>query len=207
VLKHGLPNSRTLLPLMHAGIALALLCYLYLPTWSEVRRRDVAEQQYIEAEGRAGRWPPSTRVGFEPCYFGTPRQITAMLPANLPAVLLTGFLVVPSNTRDHLLEGAPGRTLPSTRMLLYMVLFAAVVALQWYLMARLTSTPRTSPVWRRIVYIAPIACVPLGLALRGKWADLFRIGTLPFWVFLLTGTLLQYWRKRPKARVLDAGSH
>jgi hypothetical protein len=120
-----------------------------------------------------------------------------MFPANLPAVLVAGVLVIPSNTRDRLLEYAPGRILPSTRMLIFIGLFAVVVALQWYVIARLTSTPRTSRLWRRIVYIAPIACIPLGLVLPGLWADLFRLASLLFWVFMLAGTVLQYRRKRP----------
>jgi hypothetical protein len=57
------------------------------------------------------------------------------------------------------------------------------------------TTPRTSRLWRRIVFIAPIVCIPLGLVLREKWVDLFRLASLPFWVFMLTGTLLQYLRK------------
>jgi hypothetical protein len=197
MLKYGLSNPRTLLPLIHAAIALALLSSLYLPRWPEWRRRDIAAQQYVEAEARAGRWPPSDDVDWEPCYFGPPREIAAMLPANLPAFLVAGALVIPSSAHDHLLENAPGRILPTTRLLIFMGLFAVVVALQWYVIARLTSTPRTPRLWQRIVYIAPIACVPLGLVLRGLWDDWFRIASLPFWVFMLAGTVLQYWRKSP----------
>lgn len=92
--------------------------------------RDLVEQQRIEGDARAGRWPPSNAVGFEVCYFGISSQIAAMFPTNLPAVLVSGVLVIPSNTRDHLLEPAPGRALPSTRILLFILIFVAVVALQ-----------------------------------------------------------------------------
>ena len=192
MLKYGLSNPRTLLPLIHAAIALALLSSLYLPRWPEWRRRDIAAQQYVEAEARAGRWPPSDDVDWEPCYFGPPREIAAMLPANLPAFLVAGALVIPSSAHDHLLENAPGRILPTTRLLIFMGLFAVVVALQWYVIARLTSAPGTSRRWRRIVYIAPIACIPLGLVLPREWADLFRLASLPFWVFMLAGIVFQH---------------
>jgi hypothetical protein len=192
MLKYGLPNSRTLLPLIHAGIALVLLSILYLPRWPEWRRRDIAAQQYVEAEARAGRWPPSDGTGWEPDYSGAPPEIAAMFPANLPAFLVAGWLVMPGNVHDRLLENAPGRILPSTRALIFIGLFAVVVALQWYVIARLTSAPGTSRRWRRIVYIAPIACIPLGLVLPREWADLFRLASLPFWVFMLAGIVFQH---------------
>lgn len=198
-MKRAPSNSRVLLPLIHAVIALTLLSCLYLPGWPRWRMRDVIEQQRIDADARAGRWPPSNTVGFEVCYFGSPRQISAMFPADLPAILAAGVLVVPSNARDHLLEPSPGRILPSTRILLFIVAFASVVALQWYLIAGVTSRPQTSLFWRRIVYIAPIACIPLGLASHGKWNDFFRLASLPFWIFLFIGTLLQYRKKRGSA--------
>src|SRR5580765_6990522 len=191
-----------LLPLIHAAIALALLSYLYLPRWPEWRRRDVAEQQHIEAEARAGRWPPSGGLTWEACYFGSPRQISVMFPANLPTFLVAGPLVVPSSGRDLLLERAPGRMLPSTRILVFIALFVAGVALQWYLIARLTITPRTSRLWQRIVYIPPIACIPLGLALPEEWAGLLRLASLPFWIFMLAGMVLQYFRNGPTKGVL-----
>src|SRR5215471_13915179 len=128
MLKSGLSNPRTLLPLIHAVIALALLSSMYLPRWPEWRRRDVAAQQYVEAEARAGRWPPPGAAGWEPCYFGPPREIVAMLPANLPALLVAGALVIPGSAHDHLLENAPGRILPTTRLLIFIGLFAGVVA-------------------------------------------------------------------------------
>ena len=187
--------ARRLLPFVHAGIALALLLNLYLPGWARLRKRDIAYQAYIEAEARAGRWPPANAVRFEPDYFGTPKQITAMLPANLPSVMIAGFLVVPSNTRDYLLENAPGRILPTTRALIFVVMFALVVALQWYLIAWLTRPPRMSAFWRRTLYIAPIACIPLGLVLSDKWGDLLRIATIPLWVFILIGTLVHCRRR------------
>lgn len=180
-----------LLPVVHAGIALTLLSCLYFPGWL---KWDVFEQQRIEADARAGKWPPT--VGFEPCYFGPPRQISAMLPANLPAVLISGVLVIPGNAHDHLLEPVPGRLLPSTRILIFIPIFAGVVALQWYLLARITSTPRVTPSWRKIIYIAPIACVSLGLMLRGAWGDIFRLVSLPFWIFMVAGTILQYRKKQ-----------
>jgi len=192
---------RILLPSVHAGIALALLLHLYLPHWAKARRRDIAEQAYIEAEARAGRWPPLNAVGFEPCYFVAPREITAMLPANLPSVVVAGFLVVPSNSRDRLLEPAPGRILPTTRLLIFVAMFAAVVALQWYLIARLTQPPRISAFWRRTLWIAPIACIPLGLVLRNRWADWFRLAALPFWGFIVIGVLFQYWNRHRTAKV------
>ena len=195
--KYGLSKPRTLLPLTHAGIALALLSFLYLPRWPEWRRQDIAAQNYVEAEARAGRWPPPGGVGWEPCHFGPPREIAAMLPANLPALLVAGALVMPSNAQDHLLENAPGRILPTTRLPIFIGLFAVVVALQWYVIARLTFTSRTSRLWQRIVYIVPIACIPLGLGLRGSSADWFRIASLPFWVFMLAGTVWQYCRTWP----------
>jgi len=195
-LKRAFSNSRVLLPLIHAGIALTLLSFLYLPGWPKWRMGNLVEQQRIEADARAGRWPPSNTVGFAPCYFGSPSQVSAMFPANLPAFLVSGVLVIPSNTLDHLLEPAPGRILPSTRFLLFILIFAAVVALQWYLMARVTSAPRTSAFWRRIVYITPIACIPLGLVLGRKWEGLFRLASLPFWIFIVIGTVLQYRKKR-----------
>jgi hypothetical protein len=188
--------SRTLLPFVHAGIALSLLLHLYLPHWAEARKRDIAEQTHIEAEARAGRWPPVNVVGFEPCYFGTPKEITAMLPANLPSVVIAGVLVVPSNARDRLLEPTPGRILPTTRVLIFVAVFTAVVAQQWYWIALFAKPPRTSVVWQNVLYIAPIAFVPLGLVSRGKSADLFRLGALPFWGFVFVGTLLRYWKRR-----------
>jgi len=192
MLKYGLSNSRMLLPLIHAAIALALLSYVYLPRWPEWRKRDVAEQQYIEAEARAGRWPPQTDgMGFMACYFGPPRPIAAMFPADLPAIAVAGALVVPSNARDMLLEPAPGRMLPSTRILIFIGLFTVVVALQWYLIARLTITPRTSRLWQRIVYVVPIACIPLGLVLPEHWADLLRLASLPFWIVMPAGIAWQ----------------
>src|SRR6516165_9977705 len=103
MLKYGLPNSRTLLPLIHAGIALVLLSILYLPRWPEWRRRDIAAQQYVEAEARAGRWPPSDGTGWEPDYSGAPPEIAAMFPANLPAFLVAGWLVMHGNVHDRLL--------------------------------------------------------------------------------------------------------
>jgi hypothetical protein len=196
-LKSAFSNSRVLLPVVHAGIALTLLSSLYLPGWRKWRVRDVVEQQRIEAEANTGKWPPTNTVGFEPCYFGPPRQISAMLPANLPAVLISGVLVVPGNAHDHLLEPAPGRLLPSTRILIFIPIFGAVVAFQWYFLARITSTPRVTPSWRKVIYIAPIACVPLGLVLREAWGDMFRIASLPFWLFMVTGTILQYRKKQP----------
>src|SRR5260370_38212536 len=105
------------------------LSSLYVHGWPKSRMRDVVEQQRIEADARAGKWPPTNAVGFEPCYFGPPRQISAMLPANLPAVLISGVLVIPGNAHDHLLEPVPGRLLPSTRILIFIAIFAAVVAL------------------------------------------------------------------------------
>jgi len=193
--KYRLSNPRMLLPLTHAAIALALLSYLYLPGWPEWRRRDVAEQQYIGAAARAGQWFQSDGLAWEACYFGAPRQISVLFPANLPTFLAAGVLVVPCNARDRLLERAPGRMLPSTRILIFIAFFVAVVALQWYLIARLTITPRTSRLWRGIVCIAPVACIPIGLALPEKWADLLRLASLPFWIFMLAGIALQYSRK------------
>jgi hypothetical protein len=193
--------SRILLPSVHAGLAVALLFHLYLPHWAKARKRDIAEQAYVEAEARAGRWPPLNAVGFEPCYFRAPREITAMLPANLPSVMVAGFLVVPSNTRDRLLETAPGRILPTTRLLIFVAMFAAVVAIQWYLIACLTQPPRTSAFWRRTLWIAPIACIPLGLVLRNRWADWFRLAALPFWGFIVIGVLFQYWNRHRTAKV------
>jgi hypothetical protein len=201
-LKRALSNSRVLLPLIHSLVALTLLSFHYLPGWPKWRARDLIEQRFIEAEARAGRWPPSNAMAFELCYFGTPRVIAAMFPAELPAYFVAGVLVIPSNTRDRLLEAAPGRILPSTRMLLFIGIFAAIVGLQWYLMARLTSTAQTSLLWRRIVYFVPIACIPLGLMLPRRW-DLFPFLSLPFWIFLATGTALQYRKKRAPALPLD----
>ena len=171
-----------------------------------MRRLDIAEQQRIEAEARAGRWPPVDGVYFLRCYFGSPKEIAAMFPANLPTILIAGALVVPSNALDYLLEPAPGRILPSTRLLIYVVLFAMVVALQWYLILRLISTPRISASWRQIVCIAPIACVLLGLTLHGRWLDLFRVASLFFWIALVLGTLWQ-WRIRSTRETTPAESH
>ena len=204
-MKSVFSKSRVLLPLIHSGIALTLLSSLYLPEWSKWRARDVVEQKRIDADARAGRWPPNNTLVFEGCYFGSPRQISSMFPADLPSVLLAGFLVTPSNTRDRLLERAPGRILPSTRVLLFIAIFAAVVALQWYLMARVISTPQTSRFWRRFVYFVPIACIPVGLELRGKWDDLFRLASLPFWILMITVMALQYCTRKsfPEVRGND----
>jgi hypothetical protein len=106
--------SRIWLPITHAAIALALVLNLYLPHWEKERSRDVAFQAYVEREARAGRWPPVSGVMWEGDYFGPPKQITAMFPADLPSMVIAGFLVIPSNARDRLLEQAPGRILPTT---------------------------------------------------------------------------------------------
>ena len=195
-MKGTLSNPQVLLPVVHATIALALLFSLYMPGWHKWRTRDLVEQRHIEADARAGKWPPTNSVGWEPCYFGPPREISAMLPANLPAVFLSGVLVVPSNAHDRLLEPAPGRMLPSTRILIFIPIFVGVVALQWYLVARITSTPRITPSWRTFIYVAPAACVPLGLMLHDAPGDVFRLASLPFWIFMVAGTIFQYRKKR-----------
>ena len=204
VAESRLSIARRLLPFVHAGIALALLLHLYLPGWARLRKRDIAYQAYIEAEARAGRWPPVNAVRFEPDYFGPPKQITAMLPANLPSVVIAGFLVVPSTARDRLLENAPGRILPTTRALIFVVMFALIVALQWYLIERLTRPPRLSAFWRKTLCIAPIACIPIGLVLSDKWGDLFRIA--PLWAFILVGTLLHCRRRNRRVAELECKS-
>ena len=189
--------SRTWLPFAHAGIALALVLHLYLPRWEKIRARDLAEQAYVEEEASMGRWPPVNAVGFEACYFGAPKQITAMFPANLPSLIIAGFLVVPSNARDHLLEPAPGRILPTTRAMIFAAMFAVVVGLQWYLIALFLKPERTPVAWQGFLYTAPIACIPVGLVLRDKWIDLFRLGALPFWGFIVFGSfVLPYWKRR-----------
>ena len=189
--------SRIWLPLAHAGIALGLLLNLYLPYWERTRARDVAIQAYVEEQARAGRWPPVNAVGFQACYFGAPKQITAMIPANLPSLIIAGFLVVPSNARDYLIEPAPGRMLPTTRAMIFAAVFAGVVGLQWYLIALFLKPERTPVAWQAFLYTAPIACIPVGLVLRDKWTDLFGLGALPFWGFIVFGTLLlPYWKRR-----------
>ncbi len=196
MLKYRLSNPRLLLPLLHSVIALALLLHLYLPHWREQRAIDVGVQQYIEREAREGRWPPAHSVGWEACYFGPPREIIALFPANVPALLIAGILVVPSNPRGRLLQPAPGRILPRTRILIFIALFSAVVASQWHLTARLLSLSRISVVRRRIVYVVPLACIPLALVLTDDWSVLLRLASLLFWLFMPIGTLLLYWRKR-----------
>lgn len=200
ILNTGWPTSRVVLPLLHAAIALALLSYLYLPHWRDIRKREVAMQLEIEAEARAGRWPRQGDIGFEACYFGHPRPITAMYPANLPALFVAGSLVVPSNVQAHLLEQAPGCILPSTRLLVFIVVFSMVVALQWYGIVRILGKDRISPLWRGFIYVAPITLIPVDLVLRAGWADLFPLVGLSFWIFLVVGTVTQYRYNRPRAQ-------
>lgn len=189
-----------MLPVVHGTIALALLSYLYLPDWRHIRTLEVAIQQDIEAKARAGRWPPAETIGWEACYFGPPRPIAAMFPANLPALLVGGILVVPSNARARLLEQAPGRILPSTRVLIFMVVFATLVGLQWHVIVRILSTDRISPHWRGFICVAPIVLIPLDLVLPGAWADLFPLVGLSFWIFLVAGTVVEFCRTRPRAQ-------
>jgi hypothetical protein len=129
--KVGLFNARTMLPLIHSAMTLALLSNLYLPRLPERRKRDLAMQQWVEGEARAGRWPRPDGLSWEADYFGPPRQIAAMYASNLPALLVAGVLVVPSNALDRLLQPAPGRVLPSTRLLIFIALFAGVSRLSW----------------------------------------------------------------------------
>jgi hypothetical protein len=193
-------DPRIWLPFLHGAIALALVLNLYLPHWEEERSRDVAFQAYVEREARAGRWAPVNFAGFEMDRFGTPKQINAMFPADLPSMMIAGFLVIPSNARDRLLEPAPRRILPTTRVVIFAVLFAVAVALQWYLIAFLVKPPRTSVAWQKFLFTVPIACILLGLVLRGKWANWVTLGALPFWGFVVVGTLSQYWRRRRRSR-------
>jgi hypothetical protein len=190
------------LPFLHAAIALALVLNLHLPHWQKERSRDVAFQAYVEREARAGRWPPVYGVGWEVDHFGPPKQITAMFPADLPSMVIAGFLVIPSNARDRLLERAPGRILPTTRVVVFAVLFAAVVALQWYLIALFAKPPRTSLAWQKFLYAGPMAGIALGQVLPDKWANWFTLGALPFWGFIFVGTLSQYWKRRRSAEEL-----
>jgi hypothetical protein len=180
--------SRLWLPLLHAAIALALVLNFYLSHWEEDRARDVVLQAYVEKEARAGRWAPVHGDGYE-MDRGTPKEIIAILPADLPSLVIAGFLVIPSNARDRLLERAPGRIRPTTRVVIFAAVFAAVVALQWYLIALFAKPPRISVVWQKFLYAAPMAGIPLGLVLPDKWANWFTLGTLPFWGFILVGTL------------------
>ena len=186
-----------ILALIHAGISLGLLLNLYLPNWAKWRQRDVLYQQHIEAQAKAGQWPPQTFVGFEVCYFGHPKEIDAMFPANLPSLAIAGVLIVPGNFRDHLLEPAPSRMLPSTRALIFITLFVVIVGLQWYVLGFLISSPRVSASWQWFTYVVPIACVPLGLVLRGGWRELFLFASFPFFAFLVARTLWLY--RRPSA--------
>ena len=190
-------NWRILLPSIHAGIALALLVNLYIPSWQAwkaARKRDVVAQQYVEAEARAGHWPPPDGVMFEPDYFGPPWQIGVLFPADLPAILSAGVLIIPSNTRDRLLDPGPGRILPSTRILIFAALFVLTVALQWYLIAYLTEPPKTSATWEWFLRMVPIALVPVGLMPSQGWLDIVRFASIPLWVFIVVGILWQYWK-------------
>jgi hypothetical protein len=192
--------SRLWLPFLHAAIALALVLNLYLPHWEEERAPDVVLQAQVEKEARAGRWAPVNMNGFELDRFGTPKQITAMLPADLPSMVIAGSLVIPSSARDRLLEPAPRRILPTTRAMIFAPLFAVVVALQWCLIGLFAKPPRTSVVWQKFLYITPIACIPIGQVVRDKWAALFSLGALLFWAFVFVGTLSQYWKRRRGSR-------
>jgi hypothetical protein len=180
-------NSRTwppvgwVLPLVHAGVALVLLSNLYLTHWSEWRHRDTAEQKWVEEEARAGHWPPAGSVGFEPDYFGAPRQIAVLFAPDLPALLLGAPLVVPSPARDHLLERAPGRMLPSTRTLIFILLFTGFVAAQWYAIT-VIARRAFSLLLRRILYFGPILYIPVGLVVPDRIEISLRFAAVILWV-------------------------
>ena len=135
-----------ILPLTHVLIALLLLSHLYLLRWSEWRGRDVVEQRYVEDEARAGRWPPRSDIGFEPEYFGPPREIAVLVLPDLPAIVIGGALVVPSTARDHLLEHAPGRMLPTTRTLIFIILFGGLCGLAYFVLAVIEAFARKNGV-------------------------------------------------------------
>jgi hypothetical protein len=94
------------------------------------RSRDPAFHVSAGEEARARRWPPVNGARFEVDRFGRPKQIVAMIPAALPCVVVAGSLVIPSNARDRLPERAPGRLLPTTRVVIFVAAFAVVVARQ-----------------------------------------------------------------------------
>ena len=179
-----------ILPLTHVLIALLLLSHLYLLRWSEWRGRDVVEQRYVEDEARAGRWPPRSDIGFEPEYFGPPREIAVLVLPDLPAIVIGGALVVPSVARDHLLEHAPGRMLPTTRMLIFIVLFGGLVAAQWYLITRIAARAFSHLV-RRIVYIAPVLYVAVDLIVPHSIEEVLRVCAVIPWI-IFAGWLLRW---------------
>src|SRR6266700_1009454 len=196
----GMLRNRMLwiLPLTHVLIALLLLSDLYLRHWSEWRRRDIVEQRYVEDEARAGRWPPQNNIGFELDHFGPPRQIAALFLPDLPAIVIGAALVVPSTARDHLLEHAPRRMLPTTRTLIFIVLFGGLVAAQWYLITRIAARA-FSHLLRRIVYIAPVLYVAVDLIVPHSVEEVLRVCAVIPWI-IFAGWLLRrtwiFWRSK-----------
>jgi hypothetical protein len=80
--------------------------------------------------------------------------------------------------------------------MIFAAVFAGVVGLQWYLIALFLKPERTPVAWQGFLYTAPIACIPVGLVLRDKWIDLFRLGALPFWGFIVFGYFVLPYSKR-----------
>jgi hypothetical protein len=191
---------RILLPLVHGGIAFALV--LNLPQFREARRRDIVYQQFIEGEARAKRWPPNETLDFEPDFSGIPQQISALYPSDLPALIVAGVLIIPSPASYHLvMEAAPGRMLPSTRAVIVVLIFVAVVVAQWYLIVRINGPPRNAASWQFSVYLISVASIPFGLLLPDGWINLaVRLSALPFWIFIGVRTLLN-WRNHRKSHI------
>ena len=150
--------------------------------------------------GRSSRWPlaPATGVGFEPDYFGAPRQIAVLFVPDLPALLIGAPLVIPSTARDHLLERAPGRMLPSTRMLIFISIFTGLVAAQWYAMT-VVACHAFSAALRRIVYLGPALYIPVGLLVPDPIEIGLRFGALILWTIFgawAIWRLCTYYRRK-----------
>jgi len=113
----------------------------------------------------------------------------------LPSILIAGTLVVPSTARDRLLEAGPGRVLPSTRALVFSLLFALIVFVQWTFITFLIHSPRISNVWRDAVSFLPLAALPIAF-MSENLNDIVRLASIPLWFVFILGTALQHWTKR-----------
>jgi len=128
------------------------------------RSRDPVFQVSAGEEARARRWPPVNGARFEVDRFGTPKRIIAMLSAALPCVVVAGSLVIPSNARDRWPERAPGRLLRTHSGCDFrQQRLRRASHDNWYLIVPFAQLPRTSVIWHKFLYTAPIACPRFGL--------------------------------------------
>jgi hypothetical protein len=164
------------LPVLYSAVVFATLVPDVIHQWRTQRAAEMAYQRDLDDH------PRLEYGGATYCFFHYGKPLNAIFVPALPAFLVGGWGVIPSDIQVHLVhDQLPGHALPSTRRVFHTVLFTLCVFLQWTVIALLLRRMRVG-LYSRIVAWFPFCCFAFGVSHWSGNADFLRLFSAVYWL-------------------------